>query len=295
MTEAPARPLRRRRAVTFTPTGLAAQFLLVLLAALVLVPFVYLICSALKSPGDFFSSPFLPAGHGMFGVAWTKLTLSNLRRLFTEFPFPQYLLNSIFIASTTALLATICSAMGGYALAKFPFRGRSTVTTLALASLALPAALILAPQYALLYQLGLLDSYAGLILPAIAPPLGVYLFRQAFISGLPDELVEAARLDGCGHFRFFVSIALPAVRPMVGAFLMITFAATWNNFLSPQVILQSPEKFPLAVGIAQLKGIYSQDYGLLMAGTLVSIAPPALLFLLLQREFVTGMAGAIKG
>ena len=153
----------------------------------------------------------------------------------------------------------------------------------------IPAALLIAPGYQLLYHLGLLDTYTGLILPGIAPAFGVYLFRQAMITSLPDEMMEAARIDGCGEIRIFFAMALPMVRPMIGAFLLITFLFAWNNFIQPQIVLASPEKFPLSVFIAQLKGTYSTDYGLLTAGTLVAILPILVLFLLLQKEFISGL------
>ena len=131
---------------------------------------------------------------------------------------------------------------------------------------------------------------------AAAPAFGVFLFRQATISSVPWELLEAARMDGCGEGRLFAQVVLPLVRPMVGTFLMITFLGVWNNFIGPQVVLQSPEMFPLSVAVAQLRGLYYQDYGLQMAGTLVAILPVLALFLLLQREFVSGLtAGAVKG
>jgi ABC-type glycerol-3-phosphate transport system permease component len=124
----------------------------------------------------------------------------------------------------------------------------------------------------------------------------VFLFRQAMLQSVPTEILQAARIDGCGEIRIFFQLVLPLVRPMTGAFILITFLATWNNFIHPQIVLQTPEKFPLAVAIAQLKGLYSTDYGLLMAGTLTSIAPPLALFLLLQKEFIAGLtSGAVKG
>jgi ABC-type glycerol-3-phosphate transport system permease component len=147
-----------------------------------------------------------------------------------------------------------------------------------------------------LFSLDLLDSFAGLILPAVAPAFGVFLFRQAVLSSVPKELIEAARSDGCGEVRTFFRIVLPLVRPMTSAFLLITFLATWNNYLTPQIVMQSEGKFPLAVMIAQLKNVYYQDYGLLMAGTLFSIVPVAALFLFLQKDFVAGLtSGAVKG
>src|SRR5690606_34733796 len=145
-----------------------------------------------------------------------------------------------------------------------------------------PAVLLRAPTYQLLYWLGLLDRHAGIILPALAPAFGVYLFRQAIISSVPDELLEAARIDGSSEWHIFYAIVLPLVRPMVGTFMLVTFLATWNNFITPQVVLQSAEKMPLAVTVAQLKGVYNQELGLMMAGTLVSVIPVMVLFLLLQ-------------
>ena len=270
--------------------------ILSILAAIILIPFAYLFSASIKTSNDFFSSLFLPAGHGLFGIAWDRLTLSNYIRLFTKLEFGAYTLNSFFFSSVISVLATLCSAMGGFALAKYEFRGRRALTDLVLAAIVIPPALLLAPTYQMLFHLGLLDTVMGLILPAIAPAFGVYLFRQAMLFGVPTELIEAARIEGCGEMRIFFIIALPLVRPMVGAFLLITFLATWNNFIGPQVVLQTPERFPLAVAIAQMKGTYSQDYGLLMAGTVVSVLPVLVLFLLLQREFIAGLtSGAVKG
>jgi multiple sugar transport system permease protein len=269
---------------------------LVLLSILVLVPFAYLICSSLKGGDDFFSSLFLPAGDGFLGVAWNHLTLNNFIRVLNQPNFARSIVNSFFFSSMTGVLATLASAMGGYALACFRFPGRRLIKNIVMASLVFPTVMLLAPAYQMLFRLGMLDTVMGFILPAVAPAFGVYLFRQAMLSAVPMELIEAARIDGSGEIRIFFTVVLPLVRPMVGAFLLITFLGTWNNYISPQVILQSPERFPLSVAIAQLKGVYSQDYGMLMAGTLVSVLPVLVLFLLLQREFIAGLtSGAVKG
>lgn len=277
-----------RRLSIYTP--------LLILTAITLVPFAYLVCSAFKTSEAFFTSPFLPVGEGFLGIAWDQLTLLHFRRLFQEENFARYILNSVFLASVTSTLSTLCAAMGGYALAKFHFRGRDTITNMVLILLIVPGALLFAPSYQLLYWFGMLDTFPGMIVPALAPAFGVYLFRQAMISSLPDEMLEAGRIDGCGEFRLFFSFALPMVRPMVGTFILITFLGTWNNFIGPQIILKSPEMFPLSVAVAQLRSEYGQDYGMLMAGTLVSILPVMALFLMLQREFVEGLtSGAVKG
>lgn len=265
-------------------------------AILTLIPFAYLFCGSLKTADEFYASLFLPIGDGVLGIDWTKITFSHFVRLLRELNFSRYIVNSAFIASTTSVLATLFCAMGGYALAKFRFRGRTGVTAIVLASMILPAALLIAPSYDLLFHLGLLNKFTGLILPAITPAFGVFLFRQATISSLPNALIEAARIDGCGEVRIFFSIALPMVKPMIGAFLMITYLGTWNNFIGPQIVMQAADKFPLSVGVAQLKGTYGQDYGLIMAGTVVSVLPVLVLFLMLQREFIAGLtSGAVKG
>ncbi|MAE63698.1 MAG: hypothetical protein CMJ18_05455 [Phycisphaeraceae bacterium] len=246
---------------------------------------------------------------GALGRAWGLLTTDNFDRLFRGVPAEQdadgprkstgvarAILNSFFYASVSSVLATLGAAMGGYALAMFRFRGRGLVESVVLGTLVIPGALLIAPGYQVLFWLGLLDSYSGLILPAIAPAFGVYLFRQAMKTGMPYEMMEAARIDGCSEVRMFFTIALPMVRPMTGAFLLITYLGAWNSFIGPQIVLQTPEKLPLAVWISQLRGVYGIDYGLIMAGTLVAIAPVLVLFLILQREFISGLtAGAVKG
>jgi ABC-type glycerol-3-phosphate transport system permease component len=269
---------------------------LLFFAALTLLPFVWMMTSAVKSQTDFFTSFFLPRGDGPLGIAWERLTLDNFRRLFREFPVARAMLNSFFYASISSSLATLACSMAGYGLAKFPFRGRTFVTALVLGALIIPASLLIAPSYRLLWQLGLLNSYSGLILPVLAPAFGVFLFRQAMLNTVPKELLESARIDGAGEFRIFFTIVIPLVRPMIGAFLMITFLGAWNNFIGPQIVLQEPDVFPLSVAINNLRGVYATDYGLIMSGTLLSIAPVMCLFLLLQKEFISGLtSGAVKG
>ncbi|MGC9450328.1 MAG: carbohydrate ABC transporter permease [Oceanipulchritudo sp.] len=228
----------------------------------------------------------------------TFVFLHNFANLLKDPLFFKALKNTTIFAaaSVTSLLATFSAALGGYALAKFRFPGRGLFTALVLAAIIIPAPLLIAPVYDLLYKLGLLNTYTGLILPALGPAFGIFLFRQAMLNAVPAEMLEAARIDGCGELRIFLNIVMPIVRPMVGAFLLITFLGTWNNFIGPQVILQDESKFPLSVAIAQLRGIYNTDYGMISAGTIVSIAPVMIIFLLLQREFIAGLtSGAVKG
>lgn len=278
-------------------SGVGVHGLLLIAAALMLTPFVWLLCAAFKVNQDVVDSTFLPLNpEGFLGVAWDRLTHIHFRTLLGSLGLGRAALISIFLSATTAALATFLCAAAGYALAKLHFKGRTAAAVLVLGAVTIPGPLLLAPGYTVLYQIGLLDSYWGLILPAAAPAFGVFLFRQAMTSSVPDQLLEAARIDGCSELRLFTLIALPLVRPMVGAFMLITFLGAWTNYIGPQIVLQTPAKFPLAVFIAQLKGTYYQDYGLLMAATLVSIVPVLGLFLLLQREFISGLtSGAVKG
>ncbi len=275
---------------------LASYAVVIPASILVAAPLVWLLVASLKTSEDFFGSVFLPAGDGFLGVAWDRLTLDNFRSLLARAGFVRALLSSMLLASVTATLATLVCAAAGYALARLAFRGKQAITWLVLGCMVVPAPLLLAPGFLVLFQLSLLDTFAGLILPALAPAFGVYLFRQATIGSVPKELLEAARIDGMGEVRIFWRVALPLLRPMVAAFMLITFLGMWNNFIQPQVVLQSAHKLPLAVMISQLKDAYSQDYGLMMAGTIASILPVALLFLFMQRDFVAGLtSGAVKG
>lgn len=283
--------LSLRRVLAFLWT----RSLLLTAVVITLVPFAWLVASSFKNNEEFFRTLFLPMGErGVIDT--TRLTLSNYTRLFTEVSFARPLVNSIFLASVTGVLGTLCCAMGGYALAKFSFRGRGLCTALVLSAILIPGPLLLAPGYQLLYHLGLLDSFAGLILPGLAPAFGVFLFRQAIVSSVPTELMEAARIDGANEFRTFLTVVIPLTRPMIGTFLMITFLGVWNNFIGPQVVLQSSDKFPLAVAVTELRRGYYSEYGLQMAGTVVSLAPVMFLFLFMQKDFVSGLtSGAVKG
>lgn len=276
-----------------------AYGVLVVGAIITLVPMVWMICASLKTNDDFFSALFLPPaaeGQGFLGIAWDRLTFQHFKNIFTQLGFGRAMLNSFFFASVSSVMGTLFCAMGGYALSKFRFRGREHLIILVLAALIIPGPLLLAPGYQWLYQLGLLNSYAGLILPGAATAFGVFLFRQSMLNAVPGEMLESARIDGCGEIRIFFVIVIPLVKPTIGAFLLLTFLGAWNNFIGPQIIMQSADKFPLSVAVAQLKGLYSTDYGMLMAGTLISVLPIMMIFLLLQKEFVAGLTeGAVKG
>src|SRR5882672_6605109 len=264
-----------------------AYALLFAIAALTLVPLVWLIAATLKGPDDLFHYSFFPP--------LNRFTTHNYEELFSKMPFFRHLMNSTFIASTTVIVQLFFSSLSGFALSKYNFRGKNIVMILMLGTMMIPGQVLMAPLYELIYRLGLVDSYLGLIIPGAVSVFGIFLFRQSILQ-VPDELLHAARLDGCSEFRIYWEIVMPVSRPMIGAFCLISFMGTWNSFLWPQIILHHRERFTLPIGMNQLVGLQQQQYGALMAGTFLSVLPVVLLFILLQKEFVAGLtAGAVKG
>ena len=261
-------------------------YLLLLFAAvLCLTPVVWLVAATTKGPDDLFSYTFFAP----------RVTGDNFRDLFTKVPFARYVINSVFMASMTVVVQLFFSSLAGFALAKYEFRGKKAIMVIMLATMMIPGQVVMAPLYEQIYRIGLVDTYGGLIIPGAVSVFGIFLFRQAIIQ-VPDELLNAARIDGCTEFRIYWDVVMPVSRPMVGAFCLISFMGTWNSFLWPQIMLHSSERFTLPIALNQMVGLYQQEYGMLMAGTLLSVLPVVLLFLLLQREFVAGLtAGAVKG
>jgi ABC-type glycerol-3-phosphate transport system permease component len=260
-------------------------FLLLFFTVIALVPFVWLVAATVKPSGDIFTYTF-------FGP---KATTQNYRDLFTNEPFLRYLLNSIFITSAGVSLQLFLSSLAGFALAKYQFKGKKAVYLLMLATLMIPGQVTMAPAYELLYRMGLVDTYAGLIVPGAVSVFGIFLFDRA-LRQVPDELIHAARVDGCTEFRIYWDIVMPIARPTIGAFCLMGFMGSWNSFLWPAILLHTKTRFTLPIALSQMLGIYSQQYGMLMAGTLLAVLPVIVLFFVLQKEFVAGLtAGAVKG
>lgn len=271
--------------------GIPLHALLAIAAAASLAPFAWLICASFKSGNDLFAYSFLPWSH------LNRITGSNYTRLFSQNPFARWLLNSIFLSSTQTVMAVALASLGGFALAKYRFRGRALITALMFATMLLPYQVLLPSSYELMYHFGWVDSYLAILVPGTVNVFGLFLFRQAMQS-VPDELLQAGRMDGCSEIYIWWEIALPLVRPMIGAFTLLSFTATWNSFLWPQIILQSEIKYTLPIGLFNMNGMpgYQTDYGVLMAATLLSVLPVAILFFVLQKDFIAGLtSGAMKG
>jgi ABC-type glycerol-3-phosphate transport system permease component len=279
-------------------TTYARFALLTVVGTIMLIPFAWLICAAFKDKAVLNEYTFLPPPSN---ISTQTINLGNFRTLFAEkdtvqgpVRFWRYIGNSLFLASLGTFVSLVFSSMGGYALAKYRFRGKAPIFTFMLASLTIPGVALLAPNFYIIWKLGWMDTYRGLIIPGCVSVFGIFLFRQAIV-GVPDDIIEAGRIDGCGEFRIYLTLVMPLVRPMIGAFCLISFLGAWNSFLAPNIYLQTQRKLTLPVVLNQYIGEYTQQYGVFLAGTLLAIIPPAILFFALQREFIAGLtSGAVK-
>ena len=226
-------------------------------------------------------------------IVWDKFT-SNYRNLWKTVPYNRYFVNSVFIATASTLLTLFFCSLGGYAFAKYQFRGQKILFGILLASMMVPFQVLLVPLFGLMYDIGWLNSYKAIVIPFSVGAFGVFLMRQ-FIVTIPSELLDAARIDGCSEFGIYYRIVLPIIKPALGALTIYSFLGSWNGYLWPLIILRDEAKYTLPIGLANLVGTYRQDYGMLMAGTLLSLMPIVILFLAMQREFVQGITlGGVK-
>ncbi|HVY27317.1 MAG TPA: carbohydrate ABC transporter permease [Polyangiaceae bacterium] len=268
-------------------------------AGAVLAPFAWLIAAAFKDKAVLNEYVFFPPPS-----EWSQKTLNldNFRALFAgdagvegTVRFWQYGLNSLFLASATTTLQLVFCSMAGYALAKFEFRGKRWLLGMMLGSMMIPGVLLLSPIYELMVTVGLVDSFSSLLLPCLATAYGCFLFRQACLA-VPSELIDAGRIDGCSELRIYFSLVMPLVRPMSAAFCLVTFLGTWNAFFGPSVFLHAQSELTLPVILNRYLGVYTNQYGVFLAGTLLAIVPPAILFFALERELIDGLtSGAVKG
>jgi len=232
-----------------------------------------------------------------FKVAYLPRALANYRWLLTREPFLTWMFNSLFLASTHTVLVVTLSSLGGFALAKYKFPGRRVLMVIMLATMMLPAQVLLPSSYELMFRIGWIDSYAAIVVPSAVSVFGMFLFMQA-MRGVPDELLQAGRVDGCSELRLWWEIALPVIRPMIGAYTLLSFMGSWNSFVWPQIVLQNQDHFTLPIAMTNMIGLpeYEAPLGGIMAGTLLSILPIAILFFILQKDFIAGLtSGAVKG
>ncbi|HIK45121.1 MAG TPA: carbohydrate ABC transporter permease [Leptolyngbyaceae cyanobacterium M65_K2018_010] len=222
-------------------------------------------------------------------------TLANYRQVWQSHPFLQYFVNSTIVAVLTVVLNLLLCSLAAYPLARLTFPGREAILGLIIATLIIPFQVVMIPLYILAVNLGLRNTYLGLILPYLASAFGIFLMRQAF-QGVPKELEEAARLDGCSDLGLWWNVMIPATRPALVTLGIFVFIGTWGEFLWPLILLDRPERYTLPLGVARLAGSFSLDWRLIAAGSVLSVLPAILVFVLLQRYIVpTETASGVKG
>ncbi len=262
--------------------------LLLAVGALLLTPFAWLLSTALKAESaDLFAYPPQwipdPIVWGNFVKAWNIL------------PFGLYIFNTFFIAITTVLLNLLLCSLCGYALARMRFPGRKTILYIVLATTMVPFQVLLIPLFIVTLKLGLVDSYAGVILPVAVNAFGIFLLRQAF-STIPTDIEEAARIDGCGDLMIYARIMMPLIKPALATLAAFTFVAQWNDFLWPLVVLKSRELYTLQLGLASLQGVFGVNWRYISAASVIALVPSVIFFLFTQRFFTRGLtSGAVKG
>jgi len=245
-------------------------------------PFLWMVLGSIKPQFDFLQSPptFLPS----------TPTTDNYQRLLDQLDFPRFFFNSSVIALAVTVGNLVFCPMLGYALAKLQWRGKRVIMGLVLATLMVPGGITLIPNFILMSSLGLVNSYPGLILPFLAGPFGVFLMRQ-FMFGVPNELLEAARMDGANEFRVYWAIVVPIAMPVLATLGILTFLGSWNSFIYPLVMATEPQMYTLPVALATFAtGQYQADHGMLMAGSVVLVVPVLIVFVVFQRWITEGIA-----
>ena len=261
--------------------------LLVLLAIVSLAPLLWMLSVSFMQTGEaaHFPPPLLPK----------HMTLDNYRELFVRAGMGRFLFNSFLISTCVMLLSVLFNTLAGYAFAKLRFKGRDRTFRTLLAALVIPAQVAMMPLFLLLKQIGLVNTYMGAIVPGMAAIFGIFLVRQ-YARSIPDQLLEAARIDGAGEWRIFFQIVLPALKPILVTLAIFSFLGAWNDFMWPLIVLSDESLQTLPVALASLSREHVTDYELMMAGSVVTVLPVLLLFLVLQRYYLQGLLlGSVKG
>jgi putative chitobiose transport system permease protein len=280
-----AKQRRRRRQLV---SNAAWYVVLTLLAVITVFPFLWMLLTSLKGPLDPIASvpPQLIPGHP---------TLANYEKVLASLPILRFFFNSITVSVVVCVLNVLVSAMAAYPLAKMRFFGRDAIFYLLLATLIVPAQLTYIPSFVLAVNtFHYYDTLPAVILPSLASAFNIFLMRQAF-RGVPNDLIDAARVDGAGEWRVWWQILLPIVRPSMAAVAIFTFVTSWNDFLWPSLMLHLRDGMTLPVGLAALQGFFSSDFRSIAAGVTMTVIPILLFFIVVQRHFVRGLAGAVKG
>ncbi|WP_041082792.1 carbohydrate ABC transporter permease [Thermotoga profunda] len=255
-------------------------------AFLYVLPILWTVFSSFKEESDLFSWP---------PRLVTKLTMINYRNVFSKTQLPLFMRNSFFISIFATIITVLISIMGGYALAKYHFRFRGFISSFTLSMLMIPLQVIMVPIYLVLSKIGMINTLWGLIIPPSATPTGIFLAQRYLLSALPDEILESARIDGAGEMKIFFKIVLPLSTPLIAALSVLSFTWRWNDFLWPLIVVGTPRLYTVQLALGMYAGEHIVQWGPLLAMTVISMIPVLIVFLLLQKYFVKGIAtGALK-
>jgi putative chitobiose transport system permease protein len=284
----PERVIRRRRRPRQLVATIGWYAVLSVFAFVTVFPFLWMLLTSLKGPADQITSvppQFIPS----------HPTLANYQKVVNGLPVGQFFQNSIIVSIAVTALNVLVSAMAAYPLAKMRFRGREAIFYLLLATLIVPAQLTYIPSFILAVNtFHYYNTLPAVVFPSLASAFNIFLMRQAF-RGVPNDLIDAARVDGAGELRVWWQILLPTVRPSMAAVAIFTFVTSWNDFLWPSLMLHDRTQMTLPVGLAALQGFFSSDFRSIAAGVTMTVVPILLFFIVVQRYFVRGLAGAVKG
>jgi multiple sugar transport system permease protein len=272
--------------VTLRPQRLALAAALGVVALLALAPLLWMVALSVMPGGEANRYPprLLPS----------IPTLEHYRTLFSRLDMARYVLNSAFLATTVTLISVLINGAAGYAFAKFRFTGRDSLYRLLVGALVIPGQVTMLPLFLMMKQMGLVNTYVGAMIPWLASIFGIFLVRQYAMS-IPDDLLDAARMDGAGEWQIFRRVVVPVIRPILLTLAVFTFMGAWNDFLWPLIVLSNDSRYTLPVALANLSLEHVQDTELMMAGAVLTILPVMIVFITMQRYYINGItAGSVK-
>jgi multiple sugar transport system permease protein len=265
----------------------AAYGMVALGAVIMLAPFYFMFVFATHSRTDIFSLP----PPFFFGGAF----LDNFKILTEKLPFWRNVGWSLYVALASTALTLLFCTMGGYAFAMFEFRYKNTLFAIVMATMLLPSFMNMIPTFMIMDALGWIDQPRALYIPGAASAFGIFLMRQFISTSIPKDLIEAARMDGCGELGIYARIVLPLLKPAMGTLGLITFIASWNNFIGPLIVMRTPEMYTLPLALRALQSPVDTEWGALMAGSAIATIPLLILFALTSRQLIAGLtAGSVK-
>lgn len=281
------RPEMQQARERITPAWVSVQALLTLAAAITLIPVIWTVLSSLKTNATIFAVPFqwLP----------DSLNWNNYSEAFETAPFGRFFLNSTIVAISVTATTVFFAAMAGYGFSKFRFPGRNILFGMILSTFMIPFPVIMIPLFVLVRNFGWVNSYLGLIVPGALTGFAVFMMRQ-FIQALPSELIDAARCDGAGEIRIFLTIVLPLAKPALATLGILTFLDSWNNLLWPLIVIQSEEMETIPLGLTKFSTLYSTNYAQMLAMAVIASLPVLIVFIIGRRQIINSlMLSGIKG